>query len=406
MNPATPWWSHAHLLRLLSDLIAAELERLRPGGLGLGPLSAPGTRLCSPDLDLGTLDLDSLEFLDLATLVSARFQLDRSGLEGRLLETRRVGDWVETILASRARWDTSIGFQTSGSTGRPRLCTHPMRFLEEEVGWLAQRLADRRRVLVGVPSHHIYGFLFAVILPAALDIPVLDVRGLLPGSALRRARPGDLVLGYPTFFELACRDAFGLAEDVVALTSTAPCPSEVWECLRDLGCARIMEIYGASETAGIGLRDAGNAPFRLLPHWSREPGALDRIQRLDAEGRAVSSTLPDRVEWLDAERFKVLGRRDGAVQIGGMNVYPQRVQRLLCAHPEVSEAMVRRAGSESDARLKAFVVPEPGCEDPQGLPERLHRWLREHLTALECPRSIRVGDALPQSVMGKPSDWD
>lgn len=138
MTRLKPWWTAERVQRLLADLIAAEVARLRPGLLGMrGMLGRGGEALfdqtgATRNPDLGRLDLDSLEFLDLATAVVVQFQLQETGLENALLERRRLGDWAEIVLASRARNDERIGFQTSGSTGQPKSCTHRMALLEED----------------------------------------------------------------------------------------------------------------------------------------------------------------------------------------------------------------------------------------------------------------------------------
>lgn len=485
-----PWWNHDTLLRVLDDLLWAELNRLRPGQLGLRPSAesalAPEMRrsvsddALRPDAALGldSLGLDSLEFLDITTLIAVQFHLHQTGLDNQLLQQRQLGAWAQIILDSRAHWDEALSFQTSGSTGQPKLCAHSMHRLEQEIQWFAGQLGDRRRVLSAVPAHHIYGFLFSAMLPALLGIPVLDLRAGLPSRALAQAQPGDLIVGHPAFFELATRGDGAVSDDVIALTSTAPCPPSLWQQLISAGCARVIEIYGSSEHAGIGVREAADVPFRLLPHWSRVSKTTDRLQpveaptgdqahrseqdadtatvstsasdtdtasvraaasALDTDAASASDThsgsgsgsgsetaaaantdmavtatarrvlteveLQDHLDWLDHERFFVLGRRDGAVQIGGVNVFPQRIERLLCTHPEVAEAAVRQASAEQGGRLKAFVVPVTHCAEPEQLAQRLDAWLASRVTALERPRAIQIGRQLPRSAAGKLVDW-
>jgi acyl-coenzyme A synthetase/AMP-(fatty) acid ligase len=112
------------------------------------------------------------------------------------------------------------------------------------------------------------------------------------------------------------------------------------------------------------------------------------------------------VDWLDATQFQVIKRHDGAVQVGGINVFPARVQELLCRHPDVAAAQVRQASAAADGRLKAFVVPSADCVDSAQLPERLHAWLATRLTPPEMPRAITIGTELPRSSLGKLADWE
>ena len=121
-----------------------------------------------------------------------------------------------------------------------------------------------------------------------------------------------------------------------------------------------------------------------------------------AEASSFAISPPDNLRWLDERRFVVNGRRDGAVQVGGVNVFPARVRDALLAHAGVADAAVRL---EADTgRLKAFVVPAGG-EDGDALLDDLDRWCGDRLSAPERPRRFALGGALPVNAMGKPADW-
>ena len=406
MSSLASWWTTDLVRSLLDDLVAAELTRLRPG---LPPHPRPDRH---PAPDLEDLGLDSLELLDLATTVTIQFHLGETGLDRALLAQPRLADWTVIVLESRRHWDLAVSFQTSGSTGQPRMHPHALALLTEEIDWFADRLADHRRLLLAVPRHHLYGFLFGLMLPARLGLPVLAVRDRPPAAVLTSAQTGDLLIAHPTFLELARRGLGRAAPGMSIVTSTAPCPAELWHDLHDTGVEQILEVYGASETAGIAVRTAARAPFELLPYWSRpvdtDVGTPSTaiIVRQDANGEPVERGLPDEVDWLDDRRFQVRGRRDGAVQVGGINVHPDRVRTCLCSHPEVAAAAVRLGGPAQGGRLKAFVVPTADCRDPVSLPQRLASWLADRLTPAEQPRSITLGMQLPRSHLGKPQDWE
>ena len=400
-----PWWRPQWVLQMLADLIAEELRRLRPGGPAphfdlpstVSNEAEPGA---DADLDV-VLGLGSIELLDIATSVCVRFGLHRHGLDRRLLKERRLRVWAETVVEARRLDDSDLSFFSSGSTGEPRRCVHPMSALVREgMHWAAQ-LADRRRVLRAVPCHHIYGFLFGVMLPARLGIPVLDVRAAPPPDVLARAEPGDLIVGHPGFFSVAAADAdAALADAVWAVTSTGQCPDFVWGALRDLGLERMLEVYGTTECAGIGNRWAAADPFTLLPWWVVEPGR-ERLLRADADACVAA----DRWVWVDGRRFRVLGRLAGAVQVAGENVFPGRVRDVLVSHPAVADATVRPYGTGIALRLKAFVVPADPDADAAALRLELIPWLAERLRPAERPRRIDIGPALPQTPAGKPGDW-
>jgi acyl-coenzyme A synthetase/AMP-(fatty) acid ligase len=99
------------------------------------------------------------------------------------------------------------------------------------------------------------------------------------------------------------------------------------------------------------------------------------------------------------------GRTENAVQVGGVNVFPERVAAVLTEHPAVAQAAVRLMRPDEGRRLKAFVVPQEAGTDPDALVGRLWPWLEERLSAPERPKSIVVGGELPAGVFGKAADW-
>lgn len=393
------WWQdEGAVRRLVADLLAGELARLRPGQ-PLPPLADWEDGL---EIGPGGLGADSLELVALATALVELLQLQNAGLEDYLLARRTLGGWVGVAAASLARWDRELVFRTSGSTGTPKPCRHPLAVLEGEAGSLADLLsapARPARLLGAVPCHHIYGFIHTILLPTKLGIPVLDVRGKLPGSVAALLRPGDLVIGFPEFWAGLLRLAPALPDGVTGVTSTAPCPDMVADGLLAKGLARLVQVYGSSETAGIGWRDSAAAPYRLLPGWSATPDGL-ALRRPGGE----PLPLPDQVAWEGPGLFRVGARLDGAVQVGGTNVFPDRVAAVLRDHPGVADAAVRPFPAGEGLRLKAAIIPAPG-QDPATLPAELESWAAARLTPAERPRSLVLLDALPRTLLGKPADW-
>lgn len=157
----TPWWRQVGALeRLVGDLIAGELAHLRPGGT-VDPPPWPADLL----LDEQGLGLDSLERLSVASALNEALHLHDSGVEDLLLVRRRFGEWVHLAGMGLDHAGQRMTFRTSGSHGAPKPCTHALALLEQEVDFLATLLDGRRRVFSAVPAHHIYGFLFTVLLP-------------------------------------------------------------------------------------------------------------------------------------------------------------------------------------------------------------------------------------------------
>jgi 4-coumarate--CoA ligase (photoactive yellow protein activation family) len=265
----------------------------------------------------------------------------------------------------------------------------------------ARRLQPRR-VLSAVPAHHIYGLLFTILLPLQAGCEVVDIRRTLPGDDA--FRPGDVIISFPQHWQFLLRSMQTLPA-VCGVSSTATLPADLAAALRDGGLVRLVEIYGSSETSGIAWRDATEGAFALLDGLRvvaapEGPGVL-RLAR--ADGREL--VTPDLVEMAGPAAFYVRGRADGAVQVGGLNVYPAQVAQMLEQHPLVARARVRLAADAAGGRLKALVVPKPECGSTETLRADLERWILARLPPAERPRSVTFAGTLPVGALGKECDW-
>lgn len=346
-----------------------------------------------------TLPADSLALLRLAAAVGNEFGLADQGIDDYLLRRRTLGEWADLATLALDRPKATVRFSTSGSTGTPKTHVHAMDGLWQEARWLADNLPAFKRVYSVAPAHHIYGFLFGVVLPLAAATPVIHAPGPQRWQP-DRIQTGDLVVGFPTFWSHLAATGRQLPSTAVGVSSTSPLPAGVASTVA--GSAGFIEVFGSSETAGLGMRRAPDGSFHLMDHWRR--AGQDGLQRLMPDGSWHDHPGPDdALEWVDERRFVPAGRRDGAVQIGGINVYPAAVARQIEAHPGVAACVVRAGGGPSD-RLKAFVVPGSQI-DEAALDGELRSWFEHHLTPAERPGHLTFGPALPRSPMGKLQDW-
>lgn len=395
-----PWWQQdASLARFIADQVAADLAALRPGGTPLAP------RPWQPNLQMGPggLAMDSLELMSVATGLTEALHLHRSGVEDYLLMHRRFGDWCQIAARALTVFDRQITFRTSGSTGAPKPCIHDLAGLEAEIRVHAGHLPPVRRIIGLVPAHHIYGFLFTILLPQLLNVPYLDACGRLPGRVAADMGPGDLLVAVPEQWALLARAASVPLAGRAGVCSTGPLDAGVFQALKERGLC-LMEIYGSSETAGIGWRLGPDDPFRLLETLRLSDDGARLLRGWDGVERA----LPDHVirvdNGSDGDRFHLKGRLDGAIQIGGINVFPNRVAAMLRGHPNVSAVAVRPLQTADGLRLKAFIVPIVP-DDAAQLAASLTDWAETNLRPAERPRSWDFGSALPVNAMGKATDW-
>jgi long-chain acyl-CoA synthetase len=392
------WWRGPALDRFLRDLMESEFAHLRPdiqeGRNGWEASATTGEML----------PFDSLERLKVANAVATALQFERAPAPVQMLNT--FSAWHLAAQCVLEVSDGALAFKTSGSTGRPHYVVHGVDTLCQEIEALAALFSGIRRVLTMVPSHHIYGFLFTVVLPMWVACETVDTRWHDPASVAAMAGDGDLIVAFPTFWRAAAEAGIRWRKGTIGVTSGAPCATEVSTEVCRQGLGRFMEIYGATETGGIGWREQGAQAFRLFAHWTRVDA--ERIARA-AVGNPLSSQvveLPDHVVWIDAHHLVPQGRRYRAVQVGGRNIYPERVRSALLAHELVADAQVRLMRPEEGERLKAFIVPRDPETDFEHLRRTLENWVEALLPTLERPRAYRFGMSLPQSERGKPDDWD
>lgn len=347
-------------------------------------------------LDLPLADLfPAGDLADFQSLTRGFFGLDNGPDRAAAPET--LGAYAARLALAWAAGPGEIVFRTSGSTGEPKASRHSRAMLAQEAAETAGLFPNIKRVLVTVPLMHSYGFIFGVMLPGLLNIPALDLPPL-PTVVMDRLRPGDLLVSFPL---LLGRLAGAAPAQTRVLSATAPLPEKLFDDLRAMGFGHITEIYGASETGAMAVRSEAGT-FELLSHWQRlDDETLARRQ----PGRpALPCPLPDHVQWLAERRFKPVGRRDLAVQVGGVNVYPGRVAGLIKEHPLVRDCVVRLMRPEEGARLKAFVVSVADADEKE-LRRALQQLVRARLSPPERPGRFTFGPEPPLSPAGKISDW-
>ncbi|ETD02276.1 4-coumarate--CoA ligase [Rhodobacter capsulatus] len=385
----------AMVRRLLISLIRAEARR------GRNQILPEAAFTGDPRIDEEGLGFDSLARLDLIGAVRDFFDLSRTGIEDYVYVEPTLQGWIDRImqhfdlLAARSETAQAV-FRTSGSTGTPKPIPHPWPKLMREAASMARDQglvpAPGGAVIGLVPAHHLFGCLFTALLPELAGAALRDLTAAPPASALRTAQPGDLIIATPHLWaHLGAAGAF--PPGLRGVSSGAPMPDALWHSLLAAGLEDLTEVYGASETGGIGLRRAPGAAFTLLPFLSRS--ADDGI----SDGPAPLP-LQDRLRWTGPVRFVIEGRLDQALQVGGVNVRLGHVKSVLEAEPGV-EALALRLGGD---RLKAFVVCAADAE--AGLEARLRARAEAGLDAPARPQHYRFGRALPLTREGKARDWD
>lgn len=313
-----------------------------------------------------------------------------------------LDNWASTVANLWDQSDRHITFFTSGTTGKPKPSTHDIQLHIQEVQALAELFPDRKRIVSFVPRHHIYGFLFSILLPKVMEVPVQWEAPLPTPGLVDALKPGDLMVAFPLLWDKLKEMDLSFGPGVHGVTSTGPCPAETIIKLRGNGLLRMSEIYGSSETGGVGFRHDPSHGYSLLSHWRRTPnnGILER--KFPSKGWCEYS-LQDSLSWND-ESFVPMRRKDNAVQVAGVNVSPKNVREILLEHPKVTDCAVRLMRPEEGDRLKVILVAtEQGLTKSDEAEIRI--WAKTKLTPTEMPGKWTFTRALPKNDMGKLKDW-
>lgn len=404
---ATYELSPSDLLRVCRDLAWSEIAAM-PGILSrLGPRLRYLQTNDMLDWSLDGLALDSLACMQLATAAAVWCNSCDTGFGDLYLEKCNVQGWAETMHVARSSGTTDTTFSTSGSTGKRQHISHSYDALVDEARCWAQVLhADAtpvNRIVTLVPCHHIYGFIWGVLLPKLLGVPVLETSH----EAMTEFQAGDLVVGVPDQWQWMAGSARLGTVPMQGVTSTAPMPDLLHQRLvfaertSQPLLTRLLQIYGSTQTGGVGWRDNPDTPYNLAP--GRRRSANGGIELLLSEGSLVPLAIQDELRWSTMDQFELLRRIDSCVQIAGHNVSTNWVREQLLAYPAVNDASVRLDSASPIPRLKAFVVLKAPADQSQKT--GLQAWALHMLPWYAALGSICYGTELPLNIMGKPSDW-
>ena len=96
--------------------------------------------------------------------------------------------------------------------------------------------------------------------------------------------------------------------------------------------------------------------------------------------------------------FRIVDRKKDMIIVSGFNVYPNEIEDIIAAHPDVAEvAVIGVPDGASGEAVKAFIVSRN-----EGLTkDALRAYCKEHLTAYKVPKAVEFRDDLPKSNIGK-----
>ncbi|MCC6801259.1 MAG: long-chain fatty acid--CoA ligase [Anaerolineae bacterium] len=402
----------------------------------------------------------------LPPLARVLFTLAREKKDGHFVESLPSGDyWLQDLLMKYTGKKSSVEvsgddlaiFQyTGGTTGIPKAAMSTHNALVANTlqcrAWLIAGGGDGSdQIFLGaIPFYHVYGLItvvgFAmalgariVLVPNARDIPdLLDIIGKYTPT---------IFMGVPALYNAVNNNPsitsgkISLSTIRLCLSGSAPLPPATKREFERLSGGKLLEGFGMSEaptashanpvagenrTGSIGLPfpdmdmkivslDDGETEVpvgeigelamagpQLMIGYHGMPTETSNALRKDQNGKTWLYT-GDIARMDEDGYFYIVDRKKDMALIGGFNVYPNAVEKVLADHPAVLEAGVAaiphpdsdKVGQEA---LKAWIVLRPGQSVTS---EELIEFASTRLARFEVPSRYAFVEALPKTNVGK-----
>lgn len=367
--------------------------------------------------------------------------------EGAILADVAPARVVRNLDPCAGPWDTVaeceapalIGY-SSGSTGRPKgaVFTHAaLTFADRSWAHMMAVTADDV-VLSVLPLSHSFGMHGSLLAPLLMGARVVILDGFRPDAVLAAVEEHRVTLfpGVATMFRRLLRAPEFAGADLSSLrlsvSGAAPCPWDLAEEWRRRSGVRILRGYGMTElfrpvsylaededdrpesvgravpgvearVAGegaVGKDGAGSGEGGTGELWIRTPAALEGYWNDPAPALTDGWFRTGDLARISGDGFvEITGRLRERILRGGYSVFPQEVEAVLAAHPEVADAaVVGVPHPDLGEEVAAFVVARPGA-NPRA--DELAAYCAARLARFKYPRHVRLVPELPRGATGK-----
>ncbi|WP_114694843.1 AMP-binding protein [Motiliproteus coralliicola] len=337
--------------------------------------------------------------------------------------------------------DLALLQYTGGTTGRPKgACLSHRNLLANLIqvrSLLDQETEPGHEVLIApLPLYHIYSLTVSCLLMIEIGAEVVlitnprDLGDFV--RQLRRCRP-TLFIGLNTLFAELIRepgfDKLSWPDLKWTLSGGMPLNPDVAEQWQNLTGAKLLEGYGLTETSPI---VSVNPPNAIKMGSIGVPILGTEIRLVDEEGMDVPVSgcgelcvrgpqvmrgywqQPDETEavldpqgWLhtgdivrlDSQGYlTVIDRKKDMINVSGFSVYPNEVEMVVRAHPDVEDCVVIGIPDPvSGEQVKLFVV----ASNPLLSVQQIRGYCRERLSGYKVPSQVEFRTELPKSQVGK-----
>lgn len=300
------------------------------------------------------------------------------------LPVNTISDTARAISGEIRERLNYLTFKPAARSDDKAECRHRADEIFQDAAAAANIFYGRRRMISFVAPHSLLGFELTILTPNLQGIESIDARGMTPDQLSATLAYGDVLVATPTLWRYMMRENLSAPDNTMAVSFGEAMAPDLGAEMRKAGFSVLRELYGSTETGLMGWRDAPTEPFVLFDHW-RHDG--DDIIRMTPGGQERPAPAMDYLEWSGERSFNLSGRRDGAVQIGAVNVQPEDVVRQLAQHPAISECAVKASRSgDGVMRLMAHIVLKKGFGSDEHTVRDIDAWCRTGLRQQERPR--------------------
>ena len=292
---------------------------------------------------------------------------------------------------------------TSGSTGMPSVNPKTWGQLVNGAQQVCERFGldkfTKSSVIATVPSQHMFGFEMSIVLPLVCGVTIHQDQPFYPldiQCALSATSPPRILVTTPIHLK-ACITLKNNWPDIeFVISATAPLYEDLAHQVENIMNTEVQEIYGCSEVGAIATRCINkNQNWELLQSYTLIMD--DEDAKLQTSSILKPVSLPDKLEILPGNFFRLVGRMSDMVKIGGKRGSLSEITARIKSLPGVEDAAVfkpEQKGSQRE-RLAALVVA-PGLTD-----EQLRDALLYGIDPVFLPRPLCVVPALPYNSIGK-----
>lgn len=326
-------------------------------------------------------------------------------------------DSIEVLLPVTGSLATQLTLFTSGSSGEPQAITKSVRQLFNEVHTLEATFGahlGNAQVVTTISHQHIYGLLFTIVWPlcAGRGLALQRFEYLEQWQQFHPSADDYYMVSTPAHLErfhdlshLLCAPSALRA----VFSSGGPLAESVPQRYRDLELPAPIEVYGSTETGGIGWRQrtAASQAFRRFPKVEltvdQESRLCLRSPHLPDEQRY---TTADKVELLNEDEFNVLGRADRIVKIAEKRVSLAELEQFCQGLDWVKQAKCCPLKQPRSTLGLVLVLTSTGQqllaqEGRLAMRRKLREHLQQRFDKVVLPRKFRYVDELPCNTSGK-----